>query len=133
MLGWPPDNENSRSTQSVHNATYIKMTIPAFHLAIFNSGSFIDGERLRQWLLVSLNTLIVNRRGLRRRLHYLRTIAPWSIKIARSSPISQLHLLRNVCRLPLLNRTCVCVVAAVTVTVAIWPAISCPGYTPTLW
>lgn len=28
----------------VHNAAYIKITIPAFQLAIFNSRSFIDGE-----------------------------------------------------------------------------------------
>ena len=42
---------------------YIKMTIPAFQFAIFNSASFIDEEKRWQWL-VSLNTLIVNRQTL---------------------------------------------------------------------
>lgn len=45
----------------MHNAAYIKMTIPAFQLAIFNSGSFIDGEKPVTKARLSLNTLIVNR------------------------------------------------------------------------
>lgn len=37
-------NMDNEPGLGVHNAAYIKMTIPAFQLAIFNSGSFIDGE-----------------------------------------------------------------------------------------
>lgn len=49
------------SSSGVHNAAYIKMTIPAFQLAIFNRGSFIDGEKPVTKGRLSLNTLIVNR------------------------------------------------------------------------
>lgn len=79
--------------RGVHNAAYIKMTFPAFQLAIFNSCSFIDEEKPWQ-CRVSFNTLIVNRQT--SPVAAPLTIERWSIKMGRSLPISQLHLLWNV-------------------------------------